>query len=169
MLGLNPWVLLGVGLAWLASVGAVGYLQRQDGGRAERLICQTNESAALKQVNATIERLNTEARAQERSHQIALFTIGEKHEQERQAAEVQRRRDVDAARRGDLRLRVAGACAPRPSGAGEASAAAPVGDGRTDAELPRETAAALLELADAADEIVLQLAACQAVIRSDRQ
>lgn len=164
----NPYILLAVVLAWAASLVGVGWWQRHDGAAATVAAYEKRDNEALVAANAAIDQLNREARATEKAHTEQLATIGDHYATEFQVLEARRRRDVDAARDGAIRLRVAGACPPGGGGAAEAPAAAAGRDGAQDAELPRAVTADLLALADDADAVVAQLTACQAVIVSDR-
>jgi Fe-S cluster biogenesis protein NfuA len=167
---LNPWLLLGVALAWIASLVWVGSWQNEAGHTAERVSWQTKENAELVAANTKIQRLNAEARATEQAHQTNLADIGAQHEKDKADAEARRIRDVDDARSGALKLRVAGACkGAGSSGTTQAPAAAGQRDEATTAELPGEVAANLFALADDADEQARQLTACQAVIVEDRR
>lgn len=163
---INPWVLLGVAIAWGLSLFAVGSWQRADGAAVERAEWQARDNAALTQANETIERLNREARAREEKNAADIAAIGAKHAQEKENLEERRRRDVTAARDGAIKLRVAGACPARASGSegGPVVPATGGGDDATTAELPPTVAANLLDLVNEADAVVVQLTACQATI-----
>jgi hypothetical protein len=166
----NPWLILGVVLAWLASLAAVGYWQRGDGETAATAACVTRENAALVQANATIERLNREARAKEQAHTNAIAEIGAEHAKDKESIEARARDDVARARAGALRLRVPGGCSA--SGAGAAGETASPSGRRDDppaSELPGEVAANLFQFAADADRDVKQLTACQAVVIEDRK
>lgn len=117
----------------------------------------------------TAELLEAEkkARETERAHAERLAAIGTHYQKEFQTHEAQRLRDVAAARDGALRLRVPGTLCPD---AGPApGAAAGRGDGAEGGELPPAVTADLLQLVHDADRNTRQLAACQAVIESDRK
>lgn len=163
---LDPWVILGVVLAWIASLAAIGVWQNDAGHTDERVSWQAKDNAELKAANATIQLLNDEARAQEHKHAADMAAIGAQHAKERNDSEARHRRDVADARDGALKLRVAGACKADPGGAGAASTAAPGRDDSTTAELPGAVAADLLDLANDADDTVQQLTACQAVVKT---
>lgn len=107
------------------------------------------------------------ARRTEREHLERLAAIGNHYQKEFQNAEALRRADVDRARDGALRLRVPGTLCPAADPA--PGAAAGGSHGPEAGELPGALAAALLELAHDADRNTRQLAACQAVIESDRK
>lgn len=166
---MNPYLILGIGIAWLASLVGVGYWQNEAGHVAERVEWQKKDSDELRLANAEITRLNDKARADEREHTERLATVSTTYQKELKNANAQRERDVAAARAGALRLQFRPdsdqACS---GGTGEATTAASGRDGGTTAELPREITANLLNLANDADAVVVQLTACQAVVRSDR-
>lgn len=164
---LNPWVLLGVGLLWLASLVGVGAWQREDGKTAERGAWQAKENKELAAAGVEIDRLNREARANEAEHAEQIAAIGAAHEADREADEKRRRKDVADAHSGALRLRVPGGCESPGSGAApETATAAGRGNDAAGSELPREVTANLFELVDDADSITRQLGSCQAVVRS---
>lgn len=118
---------------------------------------------------AEIAKLQQQIRDQENEHAQAMDAIGQQHAAELSTLEDRARRDRDAARSGDFRLRVpVSICA----GAGTAeSSAVPArnGDGPATVELPRAITEDLLELANDADRVADQLRSCQAVIRADRE
>lgn len=165
---MNPWVILAAVLFFFASLFGVGKWQNKVGHETERAAWLEKDNAALTQANATIERLNREARASEQKTASTIATMGEQHAKAIEALEVRRRRDVVAARDGSIKLRVAGACPASPGrgGAAEAAAAPGVGDGAASIELPREVTADLLALANDADQVADQLTSCQSVVRA---
>ena len=166
----NPWVILGVVLAWLASLGAVGYWQHHQGAIGERVLWQGKQTEELAQANAKILALTAAARDKEAAAAADLAAIGVKHENELAARDALHKLDLDALRAGSLRLRVAGGC-PSPGGgtAGEAPAASAGDHGSTACELPRQTSEDLLGLAKDADDTAIELASCQATVIRDRQ
>jgi prophage endopeptidase len=166
---LNPYVIIGLIVAWLGSLGAVGWWQNSAGHTAERFSWQKRDNDSLTTANAKILKLEQAARDAERRHAEDLEVISAGYQKELVNAKAQRDRDVSAARSGALSLRFhaegSGACA---GGTGQTAAGAAGRDGPATAELPREVAAGLFAIADDADEVVRQLSACQAVIRADR-
>lgn len=163
----NPWILLGVGVLWIASLFGVGAWQRDDGATAERVAWQAKEAAALRQWNETIDRLNREARAKEAEHATELAALGDRYAKDVDALDARRRRDLVDARAGALRLRDPAARAPACPGAPAAPATAPAaGDAPAPGELSGPAASFLLELANDADAVARQLAAAQDVIRA---
>lgn len=167
---LNPWVILGVAVMWALSLFAVGKWQREDGRTAERTEWQARDNAALTAANATIKRLNDEARATETRRVDEMATLAINYSKGFKDAEAQRLRDVAAARDGSLVLRVpAAACGAGGGEAGAFGPPAPGGDGAPTTELPATVTADLLALANEADQVVLQLTACQKIVLNDRK
>jgi prophage endopeptidase len=169
-MALNPWLLLGVGIAWLASLAAVGTWQREDGALAEKTAWQAKEVAELAAANAEIQRLQAAATRDHRQHELRLAAVDTELSKSRRSLEERTRNDRRAARDGSERLRIPGACPPANVDREAAATPAPGrSDGAADAELPGPLAAALHDLANEADAIVEQLTACQAVVLSDRK
>ncbi len=103
------------------------------------------------------------AEREHRQHELSLAAIGTDLSKERAAHEATRRADRKRALDGDVRLRFT-------SSGKDCTSPAPVGsDGPQTSELPREITADLLDLANDADEVAKQLAACQAVVLEDRK
>lgn len=167
----NPWILLGLVLAWIGSVAGVGWWQNDAGSTAERVIWQEREMKALAKSNKAIQEANDAARETEREHATAMDGIAKDYERRLKDAKDQKDRDVAAAYSGAIGLRIPRAL-PGAAGTGEAAHAAS-SPGQCDvgaqAELPREAAANLLAIANDADAVTDQLAACQAIILQDRQ
>lgn len=171
----NPWVLLGVLIAWGASLAAAGMWQN-DVGHTEQLAADQKREIAelaaknveLAKARAQIEQLNKDKDAIEQRHAAELAITGAEYEAKVQDLEDQGRRDAAAARAGALKLRVAGMCASTPArGAGgqAAASAAPAGrDGAADGELPGSVTQDLLDLSHDADQVTDQLAACQRTV-----
>lgn len=166
---MNPYVALGLGAAWVASLAAVGGWQNSAGRTAERSTWQARE---IKQVNAYAAALQTaqDARAAaERAFAVKLAGIAQKHAQEIEDERLKKELDIAAARAGRIVLRIPAPCPSAGDRAPAATGPAPGdGHGGETAELPREITADLLALADDADAVARQLAACQTVIRADR-
>lgn len=112
--------------------------------------------------------LNAKYRKSEQVHEAALAAVGEKYANDISTLKARSARDQSDARSGAIRLSVA-TPSSHGSEAPKAGDPATVGDGEARTELSGEVAAFLLALANEADEVVLQLTACQAVITSDRQ
>lgn len=157
----NPWLILGVVLAWVASLGVVGVWQNKAGHTAEKVITQAKENAQLVAANKEIERL----RKVEQVGAAQIITIGDDHAQHVAALKAQQARDLANARSGALKLRIPNACSPA-IGAGQVPASTPSGNGAAGTELPAEITGRLFDLANDADRNTLQLTACQQVVRS---
>lgn len=166
---MNPWLILAVGIAWLASLWGVGSWQRDEGRTAERAVWQARDNAQLAAANRKITELTDQARDQEAAHQLRLADIAANIQQETTRHEADTRRAVAGAR--SLVLRDQPAC---PAGAGGGPEGPPVagaggGDGPAACELPAEAVRDLLALVLDADRDVRQLAHAQAVIDEDRR
>lgn len=164
---LNPWVLLGIAAAWLASLAGVGYWQRVDGALACETAYTARDNKELARAGREIESLHKAAREKESTHQQHLATIGQFYSKEFNNAEARRKRDVAAAHAagGQLRDRT-GSCVQASPGAPSATVApASGGNGSQGCQLSGTTSAALFDLVHDADRDVRQLGQCQAVIR----
>ena len=166
---MNPYIILGLVIAWIASLGAVGWWQNQAGHTDERVTWQARENKELQDANASIKRLEEAARAAEQAHATMLAKIGENHQKEIADAAAQKERDVAAARSGRIVLRIPAPCKGANGSAAAKTPATPgVGDGGATAELPRSVTEDLLSLANDADSVADQLRQCQKVILDDR-
>ena len=168
----NPYVILALLVAWLASTAAVGYWQRHDGAAQVMVACQRTQAAESARATVAIQAAQTAARASEQKYDAGLTTISTTYQQELSHAQAQHAADLAAIRNGALRLRVQypAAAAVRPGDGSASTTAATSGgrDGSQGTDLPGSVAVDLLALADDADNIARQLAACQAVIVQDR-
>lgn len=168
---MNPWLIIGVGIAWLASLVSVGQWQNSIGHVQERTKWQAKENEELKEKAATIERLTKKVREMEDSHTAAMVKIGTNFTEELRNAEEIRRRDVARARAGNSGLRIPAPVCPNNGGGpeGPPRPASSGGDGAGTVELPRETSGRLFELAYDANAIATRLTACQKIIIEDRR
>lgn len=146
--------LLGAAL-WSAAMFGAGWAWRGD--RADGAEARQQASASDAQVQQVIE-----TRATEHQQADTLATIGEKHEQDRSAAEAVPDAVVADLRAGNLRLRhdLAACHTDRLS-----EAAASAGERDAPADLGVTLAGPAVRIGRDADD---QLRACQAVIRADR-
>lgn len=160
----NPWIIVGILVAWLASLVAIGHWQRIDGATKANLVCTTEKNALLARAVTAEE----SARKIEHDKAQELQAIGEQHEMELRVKDTVYQKDIADLHAGNLRLRDRAAkCSS--SVVPDASAPATRSDGETGAELSREASEFLLGEAKRADVITEQLSACQAVILSDRK
>lgn len=168
---MNPYVIIGLLVAWGASLFGVGWWQNDAGHVAERTTWQTRENGELRTANATIKALQEQARKDEQTHAAELAAVSTDYERKLSDANKQRAADVAAIRAGTLRLRD-----PNPPGlracgglAAQVGAGAGRRDGPEGGELSEAAAGFLLELASDADDVARQLTACQAVVVKDRE
>lgn len=168
---MNPYVIIGALVFWIASLVGVGYWQNDAGHVAERTTWQTRENTELRAANDKIITLEEGNRKAEQKHATALATVSSDYERKLSDANKQRAADAAALRAGTLRLRD-----PNPTGlraCGGLSAQVSTGTGRRDGpeggELSEAAAGFLLEFASDADDVARQLAACQAVVVKDRE
>jgi hypothetical protein len=168
---MNPYVIIGLIVAWVASLAGVGYWQNEAGHVDERTTWQTRENGELRTANATITALQEQARKSEHDHAAALATVSTDYERKLSDANKQRAADAAALRAGTLRLRD-----PNPTGlstCGGLGAQIGAGAGRRDGpeggELSEAAAEFLLGFASDADDVARQLAACQEVVVKDRE
>lgn len=166
----NPWLILALLLAWLASLAGVGVWQRHDGEAAERAAWIQRYNAQLTAANAQIKSLEEGARQAEQAHAQALSVLSTDYERKLSDANKQRALDHAAATAGTLRLRDPAAPGLRACGgiAPQIAAGAGGGDGRAPGELSPAAVGFLLDFANDADDIARQLAACQQVVSEDR-
>ena len=121
--------------------------------------------ASLKE--AADKRVEAVNQAREREHELGKVheTIATTLEKDKQNALRKKDAVIADLRAGTLRLRL-----PSDLPGTSAPAASPSKcDGASGSELPRITSEFLLAQAARADEIVLQLQSCQAILRADRQ
>ncbi len=139
---------------------------------------QERETQILKKASDALDAAIAKSRAREAELEAQMQTLRAGFLKELADAKAQRERDVAAARAGTLRLRVPDSvCADRaPAGAPGGPAAG--GDGAAAGQLPGEAGgrflppnitADLYALADDADQVARQLAACQKIILTDRK
>lgn len=168
---MNPYVIIGLIAAWIASLVGVGFWQNDAGHVAERTEWQTRENGELRTANATIKALQEQARKDEQTHAAALAAISTDYERKLSDANKQRAADAAAVRSGSLRLRDPSAPGLRACGSLPAETAAGTGqrDGGAAGELSAAASGFLLDLANESDDVARQLAACQRVVIEDRE
>jgi hypothetical protein len=166
----NPYVILGLLVAWAASLAGVGIWQRHDGAASERVVWQARDSKELSAANAKILKLETDARATEQAHGEVQHLISQSYQKDLQNAETQRQADVAAARSGALRLRDPGARTESTCSSGLPAIAASTSgrNGEAGSELSPESTEFLYSEANRADATVVQLVACQKIVDADR-
>jgi hypothetical protein len=142
----NPYVLLGIVLAILASFGS-GYYK----GGQDEFAKQQMEIAALNQKSR-----ETEQKMVEEANDLALKL--KKAENDAKLVTQKRNSDIDS---GALKLRIPVKAAACPTVSASADTPAPTGDSvQATAELDRETAKSLVAITDQGDANTRQLNAC---------
>lgn len=163
--------ILAVLAVWVASMLAVGYWQRNDGAARCEAAWQDRSRQEASIAATRTQALQNAARQQEQQSATAMAAISADYETRIHDAQTLHDRDVAAARSGALRLRYVYPAPALPAGGNpiaETGAGTSGRNGSSGGELPGEIAAGLYGLADDADAIARQLAACQAVVRQDR-
>ena len=168
---MNPYVILAVVVMWAGSLFGVGRWQNEEGHTAERVVWQARETAQLAEFNAKIIKLETDARAQEQQHAAHLDQIATTYEKEKADVTAQKDSVIAQLRAGTMRLHDPHSPGFKAPGGPASPAAASTGrcDGGEGSELSQRTSEFLVGLASRADEVVKQLQACQAVVKSDRK
>lgn len=166
----NPWLILGVVLAFVVSVTGAFFYGQNVGAEGERVEWQTRENVELAAANKKILDLTDAARARESLDAVRLASISAKYQEDLLNEKATHDRVVSDLRNGSrvLRIPVAGTSQTCGGETGAAPTAALRRDGQATAELSREASEFLVGLASEADAVVRQLAACQAVILQDR-
>lgn len=167
---MNPYVIIALIIVWSLSMFGVGKWQYSVGQEHERVEWQTKENKQLSDANAKIIALNAAARTREQEHAAQVNAISTQFAKDRNELIARGKRDADAARAGTLSLRIPSNCPDasggRPAEAGAGAAGSPA---TATTELPRQVTEDLLDLANDADAVVIQLTSCQAILISDRQ
>lgn len=168
---INPWVLLGLLIAWIGSMATVGYWQNGVGKESERVVWQARENVELSEANAMIIMLQNKAREDEATHNQVLADISRTYQERINDADIQKDKFIAGVRNGTIVLRQPAPRTEKASGgiSSEAIASAIGRDGETNSKLSDETAEFLYTEANRADKIVEQLAACQAIVIEDRK
>ncbi len=169
----NPWLLLILLVAVGAGEALFGRHEYQAGVDATEAVWQARAAAENAQAAAQIASAEALARKAEADSAVRVAAISTDYEKRLEDAKTRHDSDIAAARRGTIVLRdPAGspAVCPGPGTTAEAPAAAGGPDApATGRDLSPAASGFLLELADDADRLAGQLAACQAVISADRQ
>lgn len=165
----NPYVLLAVGLAWLASLVGVGIWQNRAGATGERVAWQAREAKNLQSYNDELRKQELEARGKELATAERQAAIDATYQENLRVSNNERDRALADLAAGRIRLRnLAAALQARERGASEAAPGAGEHHGAEGAGLSDETSRYLVGEAARADAVVEQLTACQALVKSDR-
>lgn len=143
------------------AIAVAAYRQGGSAERANHADTKAKHAKVLANLAELTRKAADEARAKERAHAAALSAIDQQHQEALTRVQTDHDRLVADLRRGAVRLREPWAC---PAAVSNPAAAA----GQRDAAAERriEAAAAVVRVGAEADA---QLAACQAVVRQDRQ
>lgn len=162
---LGRWLV--VALVMAAAIGGAWWRGHASGLESGRAAVQARwDAEMLKQQDAALQ-AQAAAREQEHSMAASLAAVADHYAKENARAKIEtadlRRRLAD----GSLRLTVPAAC-PGGGPAAAPAGGAGGGDGRTAGELPGALAEALSAIGADADQVALQLEACQAILRAER-
>jgi len=168
----NPWLILTVLIVWAGSLFFVGRWQNEAGQTSETVLWQATQNKELAEANAQILKLNNDARATEQKHAIELAAVAA--EDEKENADVINKKDglIAKLRAGTVQLRdpYATSCVQTgTSGASPATASAGGSDGAATGQLSEQFAEFLVNQDTRADQVVVELQACQKVVASDRK
>jgi len=160
--------LLGVVALLFALIGAYFY-GRHDGAKINEAAWQKREAGINAQAGAEIAAADQRVLEAERVHASLLAKESAEYQQSLKENTDAKDRLIADLRAGNRKLSVPAAC-PAP-GENTLSSAGPGtggGDATARAELSQEASGFLVELAAEADEVVLQLTACQGIVIADR-
>jgi hypothetical protein len=160
--GVYVYLAIAVGLAIALALAFNG------GRKYERADWLDQQNSDLRTANQAIDAAHKKAREQEAQSAQKVAAVSTAYQKD--LANANRAKDLalNALRAGGLRVAVTG-CQATDGGTGQAAPAAPGRDGgAATGFLAENDAAFLLSEASRADEVTLQLRACQAVIRADR-
>lgn len=165
---MNVKLMMGIAL-FLGIVGAASWFYHT-GGKAAKLDVVKEQNVELQDAVKRIHELEETIRQQEMDMELAVAAIDEKYQ--RELTDAKKRTDgfIDDVMSGRLRLWDKGARCGKPAVHFDPTATVPtsVGDGETGAELSEELERFLELEAARADKVVIQLTACQEIIRADR-
>ena len=168
---MNPWIIVGFLSFLIASNGFTAYFANDYGQSREKAKWETRENEQLVKANKSILDISTRLRAAEFKHATLLSEVSTKYQKELKDAQTKHQKDIASIRAGTLRLYDSSAC-QGSGGATTAKAGSTSGGcpgGKRGQFLSKSASVFLVSEANRADEIVLQLKACQQVIRADRE
>ena len=168
---INPWLILGIAVAWLTSLVAVGDWQNNAGHTSERTQWQARENKELTDANALIQSLQATARSKEAESAQNMATVSKNYQEILSSEGVKNEKTINDLRTGIIRLRQPDSTSQSSSGSttSQTSASSIGCDGQAGSELSNQTAEFLYTEAARADKVVEQLAACQNVVIEDRK
>lgn len=162
-------ILIAVALLGLALAGA--YAKGRSNGKAgERAAWTERELQINTETAAKLKDANDRLIATERAHAAALADVSADYQRKLKENDDAKNAVIAGVRAGTRKLYIGAKC---PAAGGDAVPGAAAGAGGRDAEpraeLHESAARFLVELASEADAVTRQLAACQAVVTSDRR
>lgn len=161
---MNQYVAIAGAAVWVLSLAWV-----YDAGKtAERSVWLDRESAELRSANGEIIELENKVKADHLAHSARIASVAEQYEKEKQREIEKRDRRIADLRSDNLRLRDPGSKNTADGKADGVTTGTSQCDGHTGSQLSVEASEFLLRLTGEADEVVVQLTACQAVVQSDR-
>lgn len=159
-------LMVGALIVGLLAAAAWFYFQ---GGKSEQLRDVKTENAELSAALQKQHELEEFIREQERMHGEDVANIDAVHQKELQDVRAKSDGFIDDVMSGRLRLWDRHAHCGKPgTNAGQVAGVTGVGDAASGAELSEEVERFLELEAGRADQIVVQLTACQAILKSDR-
>lgn len=160
-------IMLGVCVLGIVAVAWWFYHQGQ---KSEELVDVKEDNTILARTLDRLHELEEQVRQQEHDHSVEMAEIDKVNQKELTDARAKSGAFIDDVMSGKLRLYDPHARCGRPnSNTGETVASPSVDHGATGAELSDEVERFLELEAARADEVVIQLTACQAILRADRK
>ena len=166
----NPWLIVALIVAWLASCAGVGYWQHQDGVTVTTEKYDKRDNIALTAANTKLHDVEEKYRLAEQQHAADVSLISTNYEKELNDANVKTADLIRAARAGALRLyshQATGVPATR-SGVPKIAAGAGGRDAAGDRRFSDIDNEFLLSLTGRCNAVRDKLAACQSIVRADR-
>ena len=168
---MSPWVALGVLLAWLGSLTAVGYWQNHQGRIDEKVVWEKRYNEEVTQAADQLKQLEDTYRLKEQDWNYKLNTVSVTYQRKLDDANKKFAVTSTNIDNGTIRLLDTNATSVC-SGKGTTTEVASSTSGSNAAsgcELSTKASRDLWKLAEQADATAERLAACQAIITLDRQ
>ena len=168
-IGASIYVYLGLAIAAAALAGVCYMVGRSEGRALERSVWTEQQNADLRASNMALNDAHQKIRAHEQAAAEKVAAVSRGYQKDLENANRAKTTAMDALRAsGGLRVAVTG-CKADDAGTAETASSAGRRDGGEATGLLDESASAfLIGEASRADAVVLQLRACQAVIKADR-
>lgn len=167
---MNPYIILGIVVVWMAGLYGVGRWQRQDGIAITEAVYAKRDNAALIEANGKIKGLEEKYRRAEQDATDNQAAISADYERKLKNANKKTADLIAAARAGTFRLRDPKAAGIPAIGSITAKASAGPGkcDGAGDGGLSADATEFLLALTGRCNTVRDKLTACQAIVVADR-